>query len=114
MASFGKKIAALRKDLKMSQTDLARHLGTSVSVISRYERDEMIPSIDVAKKLATVINTTVGYLLGESQQENFLKDPEMLKRLNDIQQMKPDEKGHVLFTLDALIQKIKLKNIAAL
>jgi hypothetical protein len=32
----------------------------------------------------------------------------MLKRLNDI------EKGHVLFALDALIQKIKIKNIAAL
>ncbi len=63
---------------------------------------------------ALVIYTTVGYLLGESEQENFLKDPEMLKGLNDIQQMKPEEKGHVLFTLDALIQKIKLKNIAAL
>jgi transcriptional regulator with XRE-family HTH domain len=114
MASFGKKIAALRKDLKMSQTDLAKKLSTSVSVISRYERDEMIPSIDVAKKLAGILNTTVGYLLGESDQENILKDPNMLKRLNDIEGMEPIEKDHVLFTLDALIQKIKLKNIAAL
>ena len=38
----------------------------------------------------------------------------MLKRLNDIEGMEPTEKDHVLFTLDALIQKIKLKNIAAL
>jgi len=34
--------------------------------------------------------------------------------LNDIQKMAPVEKGHVLFALDALIQKIKIKNIAAL
>lgn len=114
MASFGKKIAALRKEMKMSQTDLAKKLSTSVSVISRYERDEMTPSIDVAKKLAIILNTTVGYLLGESEQENILKDPGMLKRLNDIESMEPEEKSHVLFTLDALIQKIKLKNIAAL
>lgn len=114
MDSFGKKIAALRKDLKMSQTDLAKQLSTSVSVISRYERDEMIPSIDVAKKLAGILNTTVGYLLGESDQENILKDPNMLKRLNDIEGMEPTEKDQVLFTLDALIQKIKHKNIAAL
>jgi transcriptional regulator with XRE-family HTH domain len=114
MASFGKKIAALRKDQKMSQTDLAKQLSTSVSVISRYERDEMTPSIDVAKKLAAILKTTVGYLLGESEQENILKDPEMLKRLNDIENMKPEEKDHVIFALDALIQKIKLKNIAAL
>lgn len=114
MTSFGKKIAALRKELKMSQTDLAKKLSTSVSVISRYERDEMTPSIDVAKKLSGILNTTVGYLLGESDQENILKDPDMLKRLNDIEGMEPIEKDHVLFTLDALIQKIKLKNIAAL
>ena len=114
MASFGKKIAALRKDLKLSQTDLAKQLSTSVSVISRYERDEMTPSIDVAKKLAAILNTTVGYLLDESGEENVLKDPDMLKRLNDIEKMAPTEKDHVLFALDALIQKIKLKNIAVL
>lgn len=114
MTSFGKKIAALRKEQKMSQTDLAKQLNTSVSVISRYERDEMTPSIDVAKKLAAILKTTVGYLLGETDQENLLKDPDMLKRLNDIEKMEPKEKDHVLFTLDALIQKIKLKNIAAL
>ena len=74
----------------------------------------MTPSIDVAKMLATILNTTVGYLLDETDQENVLKDPDMLKRLNDIEKMEPTEKGHVLFALDALIQKIKIKNIAAL
>jgi hypothetical protein len=47
-------------------------------------------------------------------QENVLKDPDMLKRLNDIKKMAPVEKEYVLFALDELIQKIKLKNIAAL
>ncbi len=37
-----------------------------------------------------------------------------VKRLNDIEKMGPTEKSHVLFTFDALIQKIKFKNIAAL
>lgn len=37
MLSFGKRIASVRKELKMSQTDLANKLNTSVSVISRYE-----------------------------------------------------------------------------
>ncbi len=114
MVSFGKKIAALRKEYKMSQTDLAKQLNTSVSVISRYERDEMTPSIEVAKKLSALLKTTVGYLLGETEQENVLKDPEMLRRLSDIEKMEPTEKDHILFTLDAMIQKIKLKNIAAL
>jgi hypothetical protein len=46
--------------------------------------------------------------------ENGLKDPNMLKRFNDIEKMAPAEKDHVLFAINALIQKIKLTNIAAL
>jgi hypothetical protein len=47
----------------------------------------MTPSIEVAKKIAKLLSTTVGYLLGETDEENILKDPEMLKRLNEIEKM---------------------------
>jgi hypothetical protein len=43
-----------------------------------------------------------------------LKSECRLKRVNDIEKMGPTEKGQVLFALDALIQKIKIKNIVAL
>jgi hypothetical protein len=33
----------------------------------------MKPSIDVAKKLARMVDTTVGYLLGESKDMNVLR-----------------------------------------
>jgi len=114
MDTFGKKIAALRKANKMSQTELAKALNTSTSVIGRYERDEMTPSIDAAKKIARILNTTVGYLLGETDQENVFKDPEMLKRLNEIERMEEADKGHILSVIDGFIKSIRLKNIAAL
>ncbi len=44
----------------------------------------------------------------------MLKDPDMLKIFNDFEKMVSVEKGHMLFALDALIKKIKIKNIAAL
>lgn len=106
MISFGKKLAALRKGKKMSQTDLAKKLSTSVSVISRYERDEMAPSIETAKKLASLLDTTVGYLLGETEDDQLLKDPEMVRRLKTIQAFSGEEKGQVYFTLDAVIREI--------
>lgn len=68
----------------------------------------------LGKKISGLLGTTDGYLYNETEQENLLKDPAMLKRLNEIEKMGPTEKGHVLFALDALIQKIKIKNIAAL
>lgn len=107
MISFGKKLAALRKGLKMSQGELATKLNTSVSVISRYERDEMTPSIDTAKRLADFLNTTVGYLIGESDDDQLLKDPKMVQRLKAIKEFEPKEKEQVYFTLDAVIREIQ-------
>jgi transcriptional regulator with XRE-family HTH domain len=34
--------------------------------VGKYERDEVKPTIDVVKKLTEVLDTTVGYLLGET------------------------------------------------
>lgn len=113
MISFGKKIALLRKEKKLSQTELASKLNTSVSVISRYERDEMTPSIETAKKLANLLGSTVGYLLGEDENDQLLKDPSMMKRLGELQGFSEQEKEQVLFTLDAVIREIKNRKLYA-
>ena len=94
MDSFGKKIETLRKGIKISQGELVKQLVTSTSVIGRYERDEMTPSIEAARKLANQVDTTVGYLLGETKE--VIKDPEMLKRLNDIIALPDADKSHIL------------------
>jgi transcriptional regulator with XRE-family HTH domain len=106
MISFGKKIAMLRKDNGWSQTELATKLNTSVSVISRYERDEMTPSIDAAKKLADLLSTTVGYLLGENEEANIFKEPEILERFKAIKAFNNDDKEKIYFTLDAMIHEV--------
>jgi transcriptional regulator with XRE-family HTH domain len=112
MLSFGKRISILRKELKLSQTDLANQLNTSVSVVSRYELDKMTPSVDTAKKLAQLLKTSVGYLLGENDNAELFKSPEMLKRFQDISEFNEEDKKYILYTLDALIKSVKLKSIA--
>ena len=71
------------------------------------------PTIDVVKKLAQVLGTTVGYLLEETPERELLKDPSMLKRLNDIARFSQKDKEHILYTLDAMISSIKLKELSA-
>ena len=39
----------------------------------------MKPSIDTAKKLASFLDTSVGYLLGETEDDDLLKDQDILK-----------------------------------
>lgn len=113
MSTFGKKLAELRKELKMSQGELAKLLSTSTSVIGRYERDEMTPSIEVAKKIASILNTTVGYLLGETEDDQLFKDPGMLQRLKELSQLPDTDKEHILYTLDGLLQNVKAKKAFA-
>lgn len=50
MDTFRNKIAALNKANKMLQTELAKSLSTSASVIRRYECEEMPPFFEAAKK----------------------------------------------------------------
>lgn len=84
MDSFGKKLRECREVKGLSQSELARQLGTDHSIIGKYERDEVKPTIDVVKKISITLGTTVGYLLGETQEINLFKNPDLLKRFNNI------------------------------
>jgi len=108
---FGKKLAECRKAKGLSQKELAKLLNTSHSVIGKYEREEMVPSIEAAVKLARLLDTTVGYLLGENKDSKLLKDPAMLKRLQDIVVLPDDDKNNIVYTLDSLIKAAKLKTL---
>jgi transcriptional regulator with XRE-family HTH domain len=111
MITFGKKLRDCREAKGLSQQEFAKMLKTSHSVIGRYERDEMVPSIEVVKKMADFLDTIVGYLLEENQDVNRFKDPDMLRRFNDFNRFPENDKSHIIYTLDAMINSVKLKTI---
>jgi len=113
MATFGKRLRECREAKSLSQQELAKKMNTSYTVIGKYERDEMLPSIEVAKTLSRLVGTTVGYLLGENKEMNALKDPQMLKRLNEINELPEDDKHCILYTIDGLLQNVKAKKAFA-
>ena len=63
------------------------------------------------KKLAGLLDTTVGYLLGESEDHDLFKDPEMLKRFKELKSIGAKEREHILFALDSMLKNIKLKSL---
>ena len=113
MVSFGKKLRECREGKSLSQNEVAKLLNTNHSIIGKYERDEVKPTIDVVKRLAEVLDTTVGFLLGESNQLNILKDSAMLDRLNDLQNLSDKDKEYILYTLDGLIRDAKARKAYA-
>ena len=64
-------------------------------------------------ELAALLDTTVGYLLGENEDNQLLKNPKILQRLQDIQKLSDNEQEHIFITLDALIRDFKNKKAYA-
>jgi transcriptional regulator with XRE-family HTH domain len=106
--TLGQNITRLRKQQKLSQNSLGKKIGTSGDIIGRYERDEVKPSIEVASKIADILNVSLDYLVGKT---TVKVDKSILKRVLDVQQMDTEDKEHILYTIDALIKNVKLKSI---
>jgi transcriptional regulator with XRE-family HTH domain len=63
---IGKRIRLLRKKLGITQAELASRLETDGNTVSRWERDKLGVRSDNLSKLAVVLNTSVAYLIGET------------------------------------------------
>jgi transcriptional regulator with XRE-family HTH domain len=102
--SFGKKIQELRKETNWSQEEVAKKIGTSGAIIGRYERNEITPSIEVAKKIAKIFNVSVDFLLDDTGELSKFKDIEMLKRWEQIEKLPENDKAHVIYVIDAMLR----------
>lgn len=101
---FGQKLFKLRKDKGWSQPELAKRIGTSGAIIGRYERGEMTPSIDVARKLAGTFHVTVDFLVTGSSLPSSLGNREMLDRWEALDQINNEDRDRILFLVDGLIR----------
>lgn len=54
--TVGKKISRLRKNLNMTQNDLAETLNVHIASIKKYEADKMLPKKEHLEKIASVLN----------------------------------------------------------
>ncbi len=85
-------------------------VGTISVTIGRYERDEIKPSIDIATKIADALEVSLDYLTGKTSIE---LDNSIIKRVVEIQNLPEDDRIHILYTLDGLLQNIRTKQAFA-
>lgn len=108
--SFGKTIASERKKKGLSQEELAKKVGTISVTIGRYERDEIKPSIDIAFKIADVLGVSLDFLTGKTSIE---LDNNIIKREVEIRNLPNEDRGHILYTIDGLLQNVRTKQAFA-
>ena len=107
MLNIGSKIIELRKAKSWSQEDLAKEVGSSRVMIGKYERNDNAPSIEVLLKMAKAFDVTVDYIIGEGQLSTYDKD--VLKRIEDIEQLDDETRSKLFFLIDNIIQNFKTK-----
>ena len=111
MLNIGDKIIQLRKQNNFSQSDLAKKIGASRTIVGNYERNSNTPSIEMIVKIAKVFNVSVDYLIGEGKLSSY--DKEVLKRMEDIEELDQETKKNLFFLIDNVIQNYKTKQAFA-
>lgn len=110
--SLGQKITKIRKEKKLSQVDVASYVGVSRDAISKYERDDIVPSVENANKIAQILGVSLDYLMSEDDSLEVV-DIDMLNRMKEIQRLSEDDKSTVIKIIDAFIRDTKTKKAYA-
>ena len=66
---FGSRLRQIRKEMGLTQDEFAKLLGTSKQILSRYEREDRSPRIEVVRKYAEALKVSADYLLGDDEAE---------------------------------------------
>jgi transcriptional regulator with XRE-family HTH domain len=107
--NLGDKITMLRKQKNLSQTDLADKIGISRDAIGKYERGDIMPTADKAKKMADLLGVSLDFLMSDADKEDTIIDKDMLYRMQEVQNLPAPEKDKIVSVIDALIRDFKIK-----
>ena len=66
METFAKRLQQLRKRRRVPKKTLSELCGLSPSMISKYENAEREPKMETLKLLANFFDTSIDYLVGET------------------------------------------------
>lgn len=105
---FGSIVVELRKKQGISQTDLASQLGIHKNVLGRYERNEVLPSIEIARKIADILDVSLDYLTGKADVQ---MDKTTRERILEVSKFTEDDRLHIFSVIDAFIAKRKIQSI---
>lgn len=101
---IGQRIAALRKNARLSQAELARALGVSPSAVGMYEQGRREPSAACLVALAQVFGISTDYLLTgkPAQPRDSQILTEMVEELVDLTQLRLESRREKPFTRQEL------------
>jgi len=102
---FGDRMMQARKEKGLSREELAKMIGTSGPIVGRYERGDMMPSVEIATKIADALEVSLDFLVGKASL--VVKDTNILYRMEDIAKLPADKRTELFNVLDAYLRDYK-------
>ncbi len=113
LTNFAKHMVELRKRRGWSQPALAEKAGTAANVIGRYERGEVTPSIEMAKKIADAFESSLDYMTGDVMAEDPEREKAFTERCRVAAALPKEDQDHMLYLMDAIIRDTKARSAYA-
>ncbi len=73
----------------------------------------MVPSVEVAKKIADTFDITMDYLVDDTGKISEIKNKSLLNRLIEIENLNSEDKKVIMHVLDSLLRDVKAKKAYA-
>ena len=132
---FGRRLRALRKQKRLSQTRLGKEAGVHYNHIGRYERGAAYPSVPVLRRLSEILGVSMDYLIkrdaadgalpisgaaeetsGSGRSASGPSLPQPSSRLVELaaaaEALSPADQGVVTALLEAFLLKAKIADLA--
>lgn len=109
--TIAERIRIYRQQRKLSQAKLSELSGVNNKSLSRYELNTSIPPADALKAIADALGVSSDALLSDNNIS--IKDKELLKRFEIIQNMIGEDKQMIMKFLDLTIRDYKAKQAYA-
>ena len=100
----------IRTEKKLTREKLGKLIGTSGAIIGMYERGERTPSVEVARRIANTLEVSLDFLVGNT---DLRLDTEVLEKIQEIQQLPQDDRSHLFYLVDNVLQNVRTRRAFA-
>ncbi len=108
--TISERIRLIRHQKNISQNELSKAAGINVKSLSRYELGTSVPPANALKAIADALGVSADALSDDITQ---IKDKELFKKFEAIQDMGGDTKKMIINFLDLAIRDYKAKQAYA-
>lgn len=113
--SLGTKIVMMRKQRGLSQGQLAELLNIHQSMVTRWEKDKVLPKRETLSKLAQIFEVKPEELFASSRTEGLrqatyaVEDPKLLELLGQLNRLSPKDLEALKSVLEAMLTKARVQ-----